>query len=675
MNTAREQERKAKESLRKRLNIAVAVVVIVFITLIARLFQLQILEGEHLADEAERNFIETVDVEAPRGRIFDAKGRPLATNRPAYTLYITARPKVVDPSLSERERRRTKPRREPIDDDAIDQLTRLIDFAGPVDKARFVGDIERLRDDERNGRYQYAIRSGLSDEEYARIVTRSDFENWVEIRQSSKRFYPEGELAAFITGYMRQISAEELEAAPPGSYRLGDRVGKTGIERERENDLRGRPGKHSRVVNNRGVPVSSPPEAALGVLPEDEEPIPGQDIHLSLDMDLQRVAAEAMAGRKAAAVVALEVDTGRVLAMLSVPSVDPNKWEGPISQAEYESWLNSPFKPFVDKSVQEMYFPGSTYKIVSALTMLNDPAFDPDAEVECERVIKYGGVEFSDTHRCGLVDMDEAIVQSCNVYFFQLAIDQGLTLAKMKETAELFGLGDRTGIGINAEARGVVPDEAIETTQGQFQKGTTLNVAIGQGNVKATVLQVAVLYAAIANGGYVVTPTLVDRVETFDGRLVFQTEPKFRNQEAVLSRDQRDRLHNALFGVVNSETGTAFSERLESVRVAGKTGTAEVGKELQNTRADVAVIEGWDTREDHAWFAAYAPADDPEIVVVALVAHGGTGADAAAPIAMRLIDYHVGTRGAGEDSPGRRAPGVPPELPGQVAVPGEEADG
>lgn len=657
--------------LKPRLQAFVVIGGLVFFSLIARLFQLQILEGVHFARRAEQNFVDTIDVEAPRGRIFDAEGRPLATNNATYALYVTAIPRV------EVEGDEGKIIREGIDDQQIIELAALIDFVDESDRRSFVDKLERLREDERNGRYAVAVRNNLSWAENARIQTRG-FDTWVEIRESARRYYPERELTAFVTGFMREIGREALEDSRYGDYRPGDRIGVTGIERQWENYLRGRLGERSRVVDALGREVADPPPAAVEALPPDREPIPGQDIYLSLDLDLQRVAATALAGesmegdagerlsiggiKRAGGVVAMEVDTGRILAMVSVPAIDPNVWEGRITRAQYTEWLNSPFKPFVDKTVQENYFPGSTYKVVSALAMLEDPNFDPAETIECEGFVEYGGRRFKDTHRHGVVDLEQAIIQSCNVYFYHLAIDKDLTLARMEELARRLGLGERTGLGINAEVPGVVPTEASESRQGTFQRGVRLNSAIGQGNVKATVLQIATLYAALANGGFVVTPSLVDRVVTSDGKLVLETKPKYKTDEPAIAPFDRERIHRGLIGVVNSELGTAYSERLEGVTVAGKTGTAEVGIERE---PEEEIIEGWDVTKDHAWFAGYAPAERPEIVVVALVAHGGVGADAAAPIVMRVIDHYLGSKGARGDIARPRAPGVPPPLPGE----------
>jgi penicillin-binding protein 2 len=670
--------------LKRRLQVLVVVAGLVFASLIVRLFQLQILEGVHFARRAEQNFVDTIDVEAPRGRIFDTKGRPLATNHATYALYVTAIPRVLIGGGPEAERepgQEPKVVRQPISDDDIIELAALIDFVDEDDRAKFVAKLERLRADEQNGRYAVAVRNDLSWAENARIQTRG-FDTWVEIRESARRYYAERELAAFVTGFMREIGRAALDDSRYGDYRPGDRIGVTGIERQWENYLRGRLGQRSRVVDALGREVADPPPAATRALPPEREPIPGQDIYLSLDLDLQRVAATALAGetmegasgerltieglKRAGGVVAMEVKTGRILAMVSSPAIDPNNWEGRITRVQYEEWLNSPLKPFVDKTVQENYYPGSTYKVVSALAALELPNFDPSETIECTGHIEYGGRRFTEAsnHRHGIIDLEQAIVQSCNVYFYHLAIDEDLSLSHMEEVARRLGLGERTGLGINAEVPGVIPTEASESRQGTFQRGVRLNSAIGQGNVKTTVLQVAVLYAALANGGYVVTPSLVDRVLTSDGKLVLETQPKYKSSEPVIAAFDAARIHRGLIGVVNNQLGTAYSERLSSVTVAGKTGTAEVG--IERKEGDE-IIEGWDVTKDHAWFAGYAPAEDPEIIVVALVAHGGVGADAAAPIVMRVIDHYLGSKGADSDSERRRAPGVPPPLPGAEA--------
>ncbi len=657
--------------LRPRFSGIVLVVFLVFCGLMLRLCQLQVLEGEHYARRAERNFVDVVDVEAPRGRIFDIEGRPLATNRPAYTLYLTAWTRfrtdedggVVPTEDGERE---------PLDDGTRDLLLSLFDFVDDDDRAQLSDKLEELRADEDRGRHPQILRRNLGWDEYARLQARlGALDPWIEIRESSRRFYPEGELVGFVTGHMGNIDRDTLERSEHLSYRPGDRVGQTGIERQWENYLRGRLGSRSRVVDAARREVASPTAEALAALPPAVDPIPGQDIYMTLDLDLQRVAHDALAHKLAGAVVALEADTGRVLAMVSVPGVDPNRYEQPIPGELWRQWSDSPLKPFIDKTVQEHFFPGSTYKVVSALAALSDPEFDPDAEIECTGSVLYGGRRFKDTHVHGKVDLERAIVQSCNTYFYTLAMRNTLSLERMEQFARALGLGERSGLGINGEVKGTIPTEEFEAREGTYQGGVRLNSAIGQGNVKVTVMQLAVVYAALANGGRVLTPYLVDRIETNEGKLVLETEPQPRNQTPVIDAYDRARIHQGLVGVVNDEAGTAYSERLGNVVVAGKTGTAQVGRE---TVEGGAPIQGWDTTQDHAWFAAYAPAEAPRIVVVAVVEHGGTGADAAAPIVMKVIEHYLGST-TSETGARPRGFGVPPPLPGrdEPAPPGGAA--
>lgn len=648
--------------LRPRLQVAALMVVGTFIALLGRLCQLQILEGEHYVRRAERNFIDTVEVEAPRGRIFDAKGRPLASNRPAYTLWVTPRPRVLVETDDPAARAQTGAR-VPLSAAQIEALADLIDFADAADREQFTAAIARRAASD-DGIYPLAVRSNLSWQEFARIQTRrAALGDWLEIRESARRYYPAGELTSFVTGYVGEITPEGL-AASGGNYRPGARIGRTGMERLWENYLRGRTGKRSRVVDVHRRLVKDPPPEALAALPPDEDPIPGQDLYLTLDLELQRVAAEAFADKPAGALVALEPATGRIVAMLSVPAIDPNRWQQPIRREDYRAWSQSPLKPFIDRTVQEHYFPGSTYKVVSALAALDDPTFDPEQTIECKGYVNYGGRKFKCTHKHGPVDLEQAIVQSCNVYFYTLAIEKNLSLERMETFARRLGLGERTGLGLNSEARGRIPTEAFEAREGTYQRGVRLNSAIGQGNVTATVLQIAVLYGAIANEGQVMTPYLIDRIETSDRRLVMQTRPQRRADLEPVLRADRDRIHAGLVGVVGQELGTAYSERLSGVVVAGKTGTAQVGASERARPKDLG-IPGFDTTQDHAWFAAYAPAEAPQIVVVAFVEHGGVGADAAAPIVMRVIDHYLGSRA---DSPQpRREGGVPPPLPGQRA--------
>ncbi|MCH9686164.1 MAG: hypothetical protein K0V04_32325, partial [Deltaproteobacteria bacterium] len=352
------RQRDDLRDLRPRFQGMVLVVSLLFLGLLGRLCQIQILEGDHYTRRAERNFVDVVDVEAPRGHIFDSEGRPLATNRPAYTLYITAWTRFIrdgEAGVVPTE----GGKRAVMNDETRDLIASLIDFVDDEDRAKFITRIEQLREEEDKGKYAQIARRNLDWEEYARIQARLDtVDPWVEIRESSKRYYPEGQLVGFVTGHMGNIGSKGLARSKDLGYRPGDRTGKTGIERQWENYLRGRLGRRARVVDARPREVSDPPREAVEALPEDHDPIPGQDIYLTLDLDLQRVAYEALAERLAGGVVAMEVKTGKILAMVSVPALDPNLYEQPIPSVTWRSWAESPLKPFIDKTVQEHFFPG-----------------------------------------------------------------------------------------------------------------------------------------------------------------------------------------------------------------------------------------------------------------------------------------------------------------------------
>ncbi|MEM6996458.1 MAG: penicillin-binding transpeptidase domain-containing protein, partial [Myxococcota bacterium] len=483
--------------LKPRFQAMVAVVVVVFFGLAVRLCQIQVLEGDHYGRRSERNFVDVVDVEAPRGRVFAAGGEPLATNRPAYTLYVTAWTRFVRDGQSGTVDA-PDGERVPMDDATLSLLASLIDFVDDEDERRFRERVETLRADEDQGKYPQIARRNLTWEENARLQARLDgIDPWVEIRGSSRRYYPQGEVTGFVSGHMGNIGRGALGSSPHLGYRPGDRVGQTGIERQWENYLRGRLGSRSRVVDARRREVAEPPPAALKALPADRDPIPGQDIYLTLDFALQNVAYEALSTKLAGGVVAMEIKTGKVLAMVSVPGIDPNRYEQPIPSSEWNAWAESPLKPFIDKTVQEHFFPGSTYKVVSALAALMHPEFDPDAEIECDGYLKYGGRKFRDTHRHGLMNLETAIVESCNTYFYQLAVDNVLSLERVEPVARALGLGERTGLGLNGEVKGTIPTEEFEAREGTYQGGVRLNSAIGQGNVKVTVMQLSVLYAAL----------------------------------------------------------------------------------------------------------------------------------------------------------------------------------
>jgi penicillin-binding protein 2 len=452
---------------------------------------------------------------------------------------------------------------------------------------------------------------------------------------------------------LNEVSGEEIRKQK--GYRLGDEIGRYGVERRWEVYLRGVPGYERFVVDARGRRKGEKTQRRLlGPLTERRvDPRPGYNLVLTLDADLQKSAERALRWHKSGAAVVVEVDTGRILAMASKPSFDPNILSGRLTQEQARALYDNPYHPMLDKALQGSYFPGSTYKVMPAMAALEERLVDTTERIFCKKYHEYGKRSaFRCTHAHGPVDLYRGIVQSCNIYFYHMAERVGMD--RMARYARDFGLGSPTGLGLNAEQGGFIPTKAWynKYMPDGFRIGHTLNSGVGQGNVTVTPLQLAMVYATIANGGKLYLPQIVDRIETADGKAVQTFPPQIRRRVQVSSKTL-EIIRRALEGVINNPLGTAYDARIEGVDAAGKTGTAQVTKRGRASRSR----KEWRRFMDHAWFASYSPTVDPEIVTVVLVEHGGSAAKVAAPAAMKIIrDYfsHVKPR---EESRGLKSAG------------------
>lgn len=609
---------------RKRYKWMALVVLLAFAVLLARIVQLQIVEHDHWGAIARENITRTIGMPATRGIIRDAQGRVVATNRAAYNVYVT--PQYLAPG----------------------DLARIAELMGIDEEAR-----ERLRArvaevPTRRRSHQIRVFSDVSRDQLAAIETHAQ-DLCLRTTSSSPvrlpcigtatepvRTYPFGSLGAHALGYLNEMNAEELARLREHGYRLGDRIGRTGIERAWESFLRGRRGYRRVYVDVRGREV----ESAAGPgdhRPVRREPVPGRDLALTMDMELMRLIDRAFGGHPSGAAVVVDVRTGAIRALYSKPAYDVNDFASGISHADYATLRDDPFRPLIDKTIYESYFPGSTMKPISALAALTGDILDPADRVECTGRYVLGRTPFGCTAAHGEVDMREALVQSCNVYFYRLAEMVGLD--RLARVAGDFGLGRRSGVGINTEAPGFIPTRSWYERVGRtFRPGYTLNTAIGQGDVKVTLVQLALSYAAIANGGTLYVPQLIERVTAPDGTVVEELEPRVRRRVHV------DRAHLALvvdglYGAVNNPGGTAYDARVEGgVSVAGKTGTAQVS---QRARLDEDPNRAWYYNRAHAWFAGFAPAQDPQVAIVVLVEHGGAGGRQAAPIAINILSEYL----------------------------------
>jgi penicillin-binding protein 2 len=621
-------------------------------TVIGRLFQLQVLDGTEYSEQAHDNIIRRVVLPTTRGVIRDANGKVLASSRPSYDVEVV--PGRVMPSTRPIHYRNGLAL--PRDSDSWPRLAEILRL-NPEERRTFESRIRTAceSDDDKSPCWKTPIlvREDVPRDIVAELKQHTDELAGVDIVSVPVRFYPFKELGAHMLGYVAEIDSEMLskyrpagyDALPgdeqqrvnPLGYRDGDTVGATGVEHAWESYLRGQRGWEKRVVDARGRYRTGPEAERLVDPPGQLEPIPGRDLRLSVDVDLEQAIDKAMRPHAAGAVVAVDVRTGRLLALYSKPSFDPNDLSGGEGHARVREAFNrlypDPLRPMLDKTMSGAFQPGSTMKPFSALAALEDHMVDPEHTEKCEGYLIFGHRVLHCTHVHGPVQLHEAIERSCNVYFFHLAETVGMD--RIARVAQAFGLGQKTGLGINPEAPGRIPTRGWYALRyrGQFRLGFTLNMAIGEGDVTVTPLQLALAYAALGNGGTLYEPQVVRAVETSDGAVVQEFPPRIRRQ-IELHPENLKRVTDALYDVVNDPTGTAFPARDPSLDIAGKTGTAQTGYVAK--KEDEPKM-GWYLSQNHAWFASFAPARSPEVAVAVLVEHGGSGPAIAAPVAVQII--------------------------------------
>jgi penicillin-binding protein 2 len=591
------------------------------LALIARLYFLQSMLGAEYASKSEDNFVQFRSLPALRGAIFDRNGEVLVDNRPSFNLYVT-------PAFAKDKEaviKRLDTTLELSSDELALARRRVLEAKG----------LNRFR--------PQLIRSDLPQEKLAQIsYFRSQLEG-VDILPLPRRRYRYGVLAAHAIGYMNEISAKELETLTKQGqlYKRGDMIGRQGLERSMEVELAGKDGETKVVVDATGRPLDE--RVARQIIPD---PVirpaqNGSSIRTTLDLNLQRRAEEIFAPYRAGALVAMETKTGFIRAMVSHPSYDPNRLMAGLSRGQYEELIHDPARPLLSRAVGSAYPPGSTYKIVGALTALGEKLVTPQGTYPCPGYHTVGGHSF----RChresghGLVNLAHALQWSCDVYFYRLA--ERLGIDKLAEYAHIMGLGSKLGVDQPFERVGIVPtrERHERHTPGGYRLGFALNAIIGQGDVTLTPLQLASLYATVANRGRVLRPQLVERVISPEGKIVRQSVPEVIHEVLGIPDAGWDEIEHGLDYVVNEPGGTAYKVRIPEVRVVGKTGTAQVAR-LGKLRKKTEEMP-WHLR-DHAWFVAYAPKDNPEIVVAVIHEHGGHGGTDAAPIAMEFLRAYFG---------------------------------
>jgi penicillin-binding protein 2 len=616
---------------RRRYRWMVLFVLCAFAVVFGRLFLLQVFQSDLHQAQARKNIVREIKLATRRGVIRDAHGKVLAASRPSYNVYVV-------PSQLNLEQ--TWPR--------VVQLMGL----DPAEANRLRTRIVDLTRDEKRKEQQMLLAVNVDRDVVAALETHESELPGVDVVSVPVRYFPYGELGAHLIGYMREVDSADLSDLESRGYRAGDRIGAVGIERRWESYLRGRRGWR-KVLRGMGGHIKNREELEAKYLEEPRRvsPVPGRDISLTVDIELEQAIEKAMRGQLAGAVVVVDVRTGRVLAMVSKPSFDPNAASGSAgldaAREAFHRYYADPLKPMLDKTISAAYPPGSTFKPFTALAALEQGIIDPTSQVDCRGGYEYGKRFFRCTGVHRRVNLHSAIVRSCNSYFYAIGAHENMqidTLAKMGMT---FGFGMKTGIGTNPEARGRIPTRSWYTRRykGAFRGGFTLLSAIGQGATTVTVLQLALAYAALANSGTLYQPQVVRSIETSDRTIVQEFPPRVRRTIAMDPRHLA-MIKDGLRGVVSERDGTAHAESL-GVDMSGKTGTAQV---THITPRGVDSDRVWYFNRDHAWFAGYAPSNDPEIAIVVMVEHGGGGGKNAVPIASRVVQEWQKLRAKERDS-------------------------
>jgi penicillin-binding protein 2 len=465
----------------------------------------------------------------------------------------------------------------------------------------------------------------------------------VTLRARPRRNYADGPAAAHVLGYLGEINQKQLKTFKEQGYGIGDEIGQYGLERRWEEVLHGQSGGQQVEVDALGRRVR--------VLHEVTD-VPGYTVHLTLDRRLQQTAFEALNGKQGT-IVALDVSNGAILAMASTPAFDPNNFARGIKLDEWRALIQDQLRPLSNRSTQGQYPPGSTFKIIMSIAGLEEGVINPEASISDPGYYVFGNRSFRDWKEGGhgSVNFHRAVVISCDTYFYQLGPKIGID--RIAKWARAFGLGEKSGLAFDDERGGTIPDTAwkMKRYRQPWFPGETVSVAIGQGYVTVTPLQLANMMAAVANGGKLFRPRIVSKVESVDGASVREYGPELI-RTIELKPDTLKRVHAALADAV--KVGTGGMARSPIIEIAGKTGTAQV-VEMKGGYVKSEQLTYFN--RDHAWFVSYAPVDNPQIAIAVLVEHGGHGGDAAAPMAKKVYEKFIEIQKQGSDKQQARLEG------------------
>ena len=595
----------------------------VFLLLVARLFTLQILDASQYAEQALQNRIRTNVIKATRGEIYDREGKLLAKNTTGYqVIHSHTQPlspkdvallkevknmtqEQIDARLSQERKAVAERIKETIGD--INKISQITGYQ--VDYL-----IDRFFKQQRMGTdKKILVIEDLEKQVALRAIEKIDNDR-IDIVEYNKRYYPEDSLASHVIGYVKPISEKEFKDLEKEGYRNSDLIGKKGVERSYDKEMKGQDGKENVEVDAKGNVIRQM---------ETTESVAGKNVYLSLDLELQKYMTDAFTG-KSGVFIAMEAKTGKIIAFVSNPEISLNLLSSRIPDNQWNELVNSKAKPLVNKGIAGLYPPGSTFKAIIGMGIL-ESGISPYATVTSTGQYRYGKLIFRDSHKYGhgVTNFAKSIEQSVNTYYYVFSQKAGVE--KIVKYAKEFGIGSKTGIDIPGELAGTLPSP--EWKKKRFKKkqdqrwlpGDLINMSIGQGYVLATPIQIASAYQAIANNGVQLKPTVVDRFVTYSGK-VENNAPKVVRKLNVSSKNLK-LMQNALRLPVSGYGGTAKLLRIGGYPVSAKTGTA------QNTGFV----------DNHSWIAGYFPSDNPQIVFLSIVEGGGYGGVTSGNMALKFI--------------------------------------
>jgi penicillin-binding protein 2 len=592
-------QREEHELLRWRISFIGYVIVAALLVLAFGFWNMQIVQVSYYQQRADQNRVREIPLIAPRGRIYDREHRVLADNRPSYNIILI---------------RENSPH-------TVEQTAAMLSSGISMSKDEVLESINRSIRRHVPKFRPIILKEDVSVDDIAYVKSHRYELPEIAVELQPRRRYFEGQLAAHAMGYVGEVTESELTTPEFVNFKSGDQVGKTGLERQYNNLLVGQDGFKRVIVNSFG--------REMGQL-EEQPYVAGNDLVTTIDLDLQR-AAEDMVGERSGAVVALDPRTGEILAMVSRPAYDPNLFATRISPVDWNNLITDPRKPMQNRAIQSRFSPGSVFKVFMAAAGLEAGTLNPLRSVYCPGYASFYGHTFAcDKHEGhGTVGLHDAIVTSCNVFFYNVGNELGIS--RIYQYATMMGLGRKSSIDLPNEDSGLIPSEAWKQRvyKAKWYAGETISVAIGQGYVSITPLQAAWAMGGLTTGGrlkqpHFVKPEQLKKLSLPANEILEEDYPIHQSTVDIVTR--------AMWGVVNEQGGTGFRARIEGFDVAGKTGTAQVVGKQANLKGQA--------YKDNSWFVGFAPSRNPEIVVAAFIENGGWGAEAAAPVAHAVLETY-----------------------------------